>query len=238
MDRRASTRDDGGKSGRATGGKKKAATLTSTEKAKGRAAGKKANAREPEKKKVLSQEFIEDSDSDAASAKDIAPNVPPSSHSEDDADGEDDDAYLAATNTSAETASGGGGLEIILGEDDIPAPQRKRARTLPHSNPGLPMSLRSAANSPSSQIATPPRQPVSLRGVQEEREDEDDANYVGRWGEGSARDEDVVSIDLNATGRSAGGMDDEDVDDFEAQLSKAFEVGDLEEVESEESEAE
>jgi RNA polymerase II transcription elongation factor len=239
MDRKASTRDDGGKSGRAASGKKKTTTSASTEKAKGRAAGKKGSAKEPEKKKVLSQEFIEDSDSDAASAEDITPNIPPSSHSEDDADGEDDDTYLATTSTSAGNAGGGGGgLEIILGEDDIPVPQRKRARTLPHSNPGLPMSLRSAANSPSSQIATPPRQPVSLRGVQEEREDEDDANDAGGWGEESARDEDVVSIDLNATARSAGGMDDEDVDDFEAQLSKAFEVGDLEEVESEESEAE
>jgi hypothetical protein len=53
-------------------------------------------------------------------------------------------------------SSGAGGLEIDFG-DEPPPRSRARALTLPGSSRGGPISLRSAANSPSSQINTPRR---------------------------------------------------------------------------------
>jgi hypothetical protein len=78
--------------------------------------------------------------------------------------------------------SGTGGLEIDFGDEGPPARIRARALTLPGSSREGPISLRSAANSPSSQIQTPRRRGqdvdeyvIDMGGMNHE-EDEEDAD--------------------------------------------------------------
>jgi hypothetical protein len=83
-------------------------------------------------------------------------------------------------------SSGAGGLEIDFG-DEPPPRSRARALTLPGSSRGGPISLRSAANSPSSQINTPRRR----------MQDVDDFEIDMGGGGGMGHEEDEEDADVS-----------------------------------------
>ena len=163
-----------------------------------------------------SREFISVSDDEDTSSK---PTPVPS-----DIEEQEEDDYGDNNN--------GGGLEIDFGNSP-PHSQRQRALTLPVSVKGGPISLRSAANSPSSQINTPRRHREDEDGLvinlgdaedyADDGDDDDDADMSDAEG-----DIDVEPISLGSPAHAKGdghanGVDqDVDMDDFEAEMMQGL----------------
>lgn len=144
-----------------------------------------------------------------------------------DADNDEEDFF----------ASGGpGGLEIDFGAEGPPARSRARAITLPGSSRGGPISLRSAANSPSSQINTPRSRVRDVSDYEFElgviHDDEEDADvsdedesasvpaYKARSGRSTVEHQEIVESD--------GDDDEDDVDVEPMELGSPVEVGEHE----------
>jgi hypothetical protein len=157
-----------------------------------------------------SQEFISVSDDEDMSPK---PTPAPS-----DIEEQDEDDYGDLNNA--------GGLEIDFGNSP-PHSQRQRALTLPGSAKGGPISLRSAANSPSSQINTPQRHRDDTDGLVIDLGDhgdyDDDAEMSDAEGD---IDVEPISLGSPAHAKSDGhsnGVDlDVDMDDFEAEMMQGL----------------